>query len=120
MDYQPNIHQRVNVVSSAEGQEAAKTFHRMLARWYRALRSSAQENEEVILEYHTPAGERIEVNQAGHPPDSDMLIIQGVDADGRLCQALARASVLQVMYRIVPRQAGAERRPIGFEYRTPE
>ena len=115
----PNMPQRVNVVESASDRWAAKAFHRMLGETYRALRNELEENEDIVLEYYTPSGERIELNQVGYPPNSDMLIFQGYGEYGRLCQVLARASVLQMMFRIVTLSEGTESRPIGFEYKPP-
>jgi hypothetical protein len=113
----PQPPQRVVVSSSAADREAAEAFKEMLKVWDRTLRDSLKEGQDLILEYHTPAGERIIVNNVTHVVDTDIMILQGygVREEG-LCQMLVRAPNLHAMFRIValPDEA-AERRPtIGF------
>lgn len=106
---------RVSVADSAADRDSAKAFHRMIEQRYKALRNDLEEREEVILEYHTPAGERIVLNQVTHPRNTEVLIYQGHGMDGSLCQVLARSPGLHLLFRIVtlPEEA-SERSPIGF------
>jgi hypothetical protein len=108
--------QRVIVSSSGADREAAQAFKDMLGQWYRTLLASLEEGEDLLLEYHTPSGELINVNNVSYVRDTDMLIFQGHGADGNVCQMLVRAPSLHMMFRIVARaDEEAERRPIGFD-----
>lgn len=111
----PSTPQRVSIADSAADRDSAKAFHRMIEQRYKALRNDLAEGEDVILEYHTPAGDRIVLNQITHPRNTDVLIYQGHGVDGSLCQVLTRSSSLHLLFRIValPEEA-PERSPIGF------
>ena len=103
------------------GQEAAQAFKEMLRLRYRALEKKLEEGQDLVLEYHTPSGDRIRVNQVFHVLGTDMLILQGYGYDRIWCEILVQAPNLHTMFRIVslPEQP-AERRPIGFVSFNPQ
>lgn len=65
------------------------------------LNSNLSENEIVVMELHTLAGERIRVQDVGYYRDTDTLIFQGVDNAGNLCQIVAKVQGLQVLFRVL-------------------
>jgi hypothetical protein len=86
----------------------------MFGERYRALLAECGENETLIMEYHTAAGERLLLEQVAYPPDTDMLVIQGHDAQGNVYQILAKARAVQMLFRFVPLDPGEARKPVGF------
>jgi hypothetical protein len=95
----------------------------MLGRWYRALRATLEEGQDLILEYHTLSGEMIVVNQVAHLRDTDMLIFQGHgERGGELCQVLVSAPGFHTMLRVValPDEEAERRPPIGFVFENPQ
>lgn len=80
------------------------------------LNNDLAENEVVVMELHTLAGERIQVQDVGYYRDTDTLMFQGFDNEGNLCQIVAKVQSLHVLFRVltVTENETTERRRIGF------
>lgn len=110
-----SVPRQVTVVGNPAEQGLAKGLFAMFRERYRTLRDSCGENETLAMEYHTAAGERIALLRVAYPSDTDMLVLEGLDYEGHLCQVLAKAHVVQVLFRFVPlTDPEAKRKPIGF------
>jgi hypothetical protein len=100
---------------------SGEAFHERLRLREAGLNGNREENEVVILELHTSAGEIIRVRDVGYYRDSDTLLFDGFDRNGNVCQVIAKVQGLQVMFRVIkiedpqrdedPQQ---ERKRIGF------
>ena len=111
----PNLPQRVSVADSAADRAAAHAFTEMLRLRYQALQNKLQQGQDLILEYHTPSGERITVTHVFHVLETDMMIFQGHGELGGWCEMLTRAPNIHMVFRIVARlEEAPERKPIGF------
>ncbi len=63
-----------------------------------ALKSCALE-----MQYHSPAGEPIDVLNVRYTKSSETLLLQGYDAKGNECQVVTQAQGIQLLIKIVPR-----------------
>jgi hypothetical protein len=117
--YIPPTPSKATVGSAAVAdEEAARGFHHMVEEHYKRLRKELEEGQDLILEFHSPAGYVIRINQIGRISDS--LIFQGHNQLGELCQALARPASLVVMFRFVTLRAEEPPRPpVGFSLDYP-
>ncbi len=102
-------------VTNFPDRESAEAFHRKLRIRESGLNADLKENEIVVMEVHTMAGERILVRDVGYYRDTDALMFEGFDRDNNLCQIIAKVQGLQVLFRVltVSEQEPAPRR-IGF------
>ena len=111
---QPNFPTQVSVqTTEAADRLAAERFHRTIEERHAQVRNELDEGQDLILEYHTPAGEIIQINRFAQY--KDVLLCQGHNPAGELCQILARPSGLHLMYRFVSLPTEEpQRTPIGF------
>ncbi len=107
-----NLSQQVQLMDTT----SAEDFHTKLRMRESALHGALEENETVTMELHTPAGERIRVQDVGYYRDTDTLLFQGFDLANNLCQILAKVQGLQVLFRVikVAEDQPPARRRIGF------
>ena len=111
----PPVPQSVNIVDDYHAAESARAFHKLLGRRYQGLKADIEENQDVLLEYHAATGERLILDQISYVHDTDVLVLQGHDSLGQLCQIVSRSHGIQVMFRIVTlTDERPERKPIGF------
>jgi hypothetical protein len=69
----------------------------------------------LLMEYHSPTGERIRVDQVGYYEDADALLLGGTDGAGNECQIVASPVGLHIVFRIVEFTERQEpRRRVGF------
>ncbi len=66
------------------------------------------------MELHTPAGEKIRVQDVGYYRDTDTLIFEGFDQANNLCQIIAKVQGLQVMFRVITLPEDQPRKRVGF------
>lgn len=109
-----NFPRQVSVTNFPD-RESAEAFHRKLRIRESGLNADLKENEIVVMEVHTLAGEQIRVRDVGYYRDTDALMFEGFDPDDNLCQIIAKVQGLQVLFRVltVSEEEPAPRR-IGF------
>jgi hypothetical protein len=89
---------------------------------YEALQAEAQiwqetdpeKRYEVAIEYHTPSGEEIRVNNVYVNPRLGTLHIEGWDEDGSPCDVVAHPQNAPLILRLRLLPPGDEPRPVGF------
>src|SRR5215210_7709425 len=89
---------------------------------YKALQGEAQKRQEadpekryeVAIEYHTPAGEEIRVDNVYVHPRFGALQIEGWDEDGNPCDVVAHPQSAPLLLRLRLLPPGDEPRSVGF------
>lgn len=105
-----NLPQQVQMIDSTSAEE----FHKKLKARESALHGDVEENEIVTMELHTPAGEKIRIQDVGYYRATDTLIFEGVDQVNNLCQIIAKVQGLQVMFRVITLPEDQPRKRVGF------
>lgn len=84
------------------------------------LRADLDTNEDLVLEYHSPAGECLEVAEVGYYADTeDTLFFGGYDSSGNVCQVIAPVQSVNVLFRVLKvERHEPKRKRIGFEVVT--
>jgi len=77
------------------------------------------ENEALVMEYHSPAGTVVRIRDIGYYQDSDnALVLGGWDRiTGDECQIIASPATIHLVFRVIKieeDEARLERRQLGF------
>ncbi len=111
-----NLPQQVQVVDTT----SAEDFHQKLRMRESGLHDALIENETVVMELHTPAGEIIRVQDVGYYQGTDTLAFQGFDNANNLCQIIAKVQGLQVLFRVIRLAEDQSPKRIGFYAEEPQ
>jgi hypothetical protein len=84
-----------------------------------AILEDLDDNEDLIVEYHSPAGAVIRIRDIAYYQDSDdALVLAGWDLrTGQECQIIAPPLTVHLVFRVIKIKEGEatpERRQIGF------
>ncbi len=79
------------------------------------LKSESPDDHGVVVLYFSPVGGTIHVEYIFYDRGKDMLIIQGEDDAGHLCQTIAQAPGVHLMMKLIgPDSEAIGRKPVGF------
>ncbi|MBV9455379.1 MAG: hypothetical protein JOZ19_14900 [Rubrobacter sp.] len=106
MSAHPSIHPYLAAV-----REQYETLQNEAQRWHVA---DPDKSYEVAIEYHTPAGEEIRVNNVCVHPHFGTLQIEGWDEDGSPCDVVAHPQSASLILRLRLLPPGDEPIPVGF------
>ena len=84
-----------------------------------AILADMDENEALVIEYHSPAGTVVRIRDIGYYQDSDnTLVLGGWDRlTGDECQIIASPATIHLVFRVIKieeDEARLERRQLGF------
>lgn len=84
------------------------------------LQADLDTNEDLVLEYQSPSGERLAVEEVAYYADTeDTLFFQGYDSSGNLCQVIVPVQSVNVLFRVLKvERHERQRKRIGFEVFT--
>ena len=81
----------------------------------------ALKDKALVMQYHSPAGEVINVVDVRHTAGSEALLLYGHDAEGNECQIVTPAQGVQLIMKVVPRtEQEPERKPTGLVWNRPD
>ena len=91
----------------------ANWFHERLQRTVAKAQTNLEENQQLQLEYYTPAGELIVIEDVGYW-NPDMILLYGVDQRENHCTVVINKQCAQFVLRVVPKSPEKPGRHIGF------
>ncbi len=98
---------------SAEAEPSAVTTYEQLRDAVGQVSKALAEDEELRAFWHSPAGERVLVEQVGYL-HQNLIVFRGRGADGAECTVLAPARAAHLILRKVKKTPGAVGNPVGF------
>ncbi len=103
---------RNNPLSGAHAQAFARDFQRSYDAAYDGLR----EDQELHIEYHSPAGEILRLGRLNLDPSANVWVLDGQSKHtGEWCRVFAPVSAAHLVMRVVTIEEGEpERKRIGF------
>lgn len=99
--------------SSAEADPSAVTIYEQLRDAFEQAGRALAEDEELTAAWHSPAGERVSVEQIGYFQQT-LVVFRGRGDDGEECTALVPARAAHLILRKVKRTPGAAGSQVGF------
>ena len=103
---------RNNPLSSTD----AQTFARAFQKSYDAAYGGLEENQELHIEYHSPAGEIVRLGRMNLDPNANTWLLDGESKNtGQWCRVFAPVSATHLVLRVVTVEEGEpERKRVGF------
>ena len=105
--------------------QPAKDFFNLTQAEHHRAEKALKENpalrdKALVMQYHSPAGEVINIIDVRHTAGSEALLLYGYDAEGNECQIVTPAQGVQLIMKVVPRaEQEPEREPIGSVWKQP-
>lgn len=93
----------------------AERMVQALQRAYEAAYNGLAQNQELHLEYHSPAGEVMRISRLTLDVKADAWLLDGQSENtGEWGRVFAPANTTHIMMRLVTVEGEPERRPVGF------